>query len=85
MNQTSSAVVVVASPSVRRRGAVRREERRSDRQDVRLSPGSFLQLFPAEVLMSAERSAEMGEKQTVTRFLCNYCHIFYDTAEEQVR
>ena len=31
---------------------MRREERRADREDVRLSPGSFLQLFPAEVLMS---------------------------------
>lgn len=74
------------------RGAVRREERRSDRQDVRLSPGSFLQLFPAEVLMSLagyECSVEIGvgkeKKLSLDSFVINVILFFYDAAEEQVR
>lgn len=66
---------------------MRRAERRSNRQDVRLSPGSFLQLLPAEVLMSlsgSECSIETEGKQTRTLFLCNYYHIFYDAVEEKV-
>lgn len=66
---------------------MRRAERRSNRQDVRLSPGSFLQLLPAEVLMSlsgSECSIETEGKQTRALFLCNYYHIFYDAVEEQV-
>ncbi len=38
--------------SVRPRRALRRQERISDREDVRLPSRSFLQLLPAEVLMS---------------------------------
>lgn len=71
---------------------MRREERRSDRQDVRLSPGSFLQLFPAEVLMSLagyECSVEIGvgkeKKLSLDSFVINVILFFYDAAEEQVR
>lgn len=83
-----NALVVVASVSVWRRGAVRREERRSDRQDVRLSPRSVLQLFPAEVLMSLagyECSVEIGgsESHSIPFWLVSY--FFNDAAEEQVR
>lgn len=56
---------------------MRGEERRSDREDVRLSPGSFLQLLPAEVLMSRAGSECRIEDEEKHRFL--YCHIFYDT------
>lgn len=89
-------VVVFA---VRPGRALRRQERISHREDVRLSPRSFLQLFPVEVLMSLigyECSIEMRwdemrweeeeekKKQPVTRFLCNYGHIFMINAVEQV-
>lgn len=77
-------------PSVWCRGAVRREERRTDRQDVRLSPGSFLQLFPAEVLMSlnlnvALRWDEQGKKKLSLDSFVIIVIFFYNTAEEQVR
>lgn len=68
---------------------MRREERRSDRQDVRLSPGSFLQLFPAEVLMSLAGyecialRLEGGKKKKL--IVINFILFFYDAAEEQMR
>ncbi len=65
------------------RGAVRREERRSDRQDVRLSPGSFLQLFPAEVLMSLA-GCECSDMRRRGEKNCQFTVIFYDTVEERV-
>lgn len=51
----------LSSVPVWRRRAVCSAERRADRQDVRLSPWSFLQLLPAEVLMSSGRLVVDGQ------------------------
>lgn len=63
---------------------MRREERRADREDVRLSSGSFLQLFPAEVLMSISgyecKIETEGEKLSLDSFVFNVI-FFYDGAE----
>lgn len=77
----------VVSVSVWRRGAVRREKRRSDREDVRLPPRSFLQLFPAQVLMSLSEDECRGLRrrriELVTRLFCDQCHIFAETRLEE--
>lgn len=66
---------------------MRGEKRRPDREDVRLPPRSFLQRYPAQVLMSQaqdERRRLGGAAELlVPRLFCDPCHVFRVAASTQ--